>query len=98
MTVLWRRTYTFWRFLIEIPLDEHEMRVRYHVNHGQEFDFYVPGRNQNMRLAAYSVRCHCRDAMCLTQHYYQSAMASALVSMLTIFAGRGSKVATIRYG
>ncbi|ETW85467.1 hypothetical protein HETIRDRAFT_32709 [Heterobasidion irregulare TC 32-1] len=47
-------TYTFWRFLIEIPLDEHEMRIRYHVNHGQEFDFYVPGRNQNMRLAAYS--------------------------------------------
>lgn len=48
-------TFTFWRFMIEIPLGPNEMRVSYTVNHGQELTFCVPGRNQNMRLAAYSV-------------------------------------------
>lgn len=41
--------------MIEIPLGPNEMRVSYTVNHGQELTFCVPGRNQNMRLAAYSV-------------------------------------------
>ncbi|KAJ3537495.1 hypothetical protein NM688_g6678 [Phlebia brevispora] len=31
-----------------------EMRVSYRVNGGQELSFVVPGRNQNMRWAAYS--------------------------------------------
>jgi hypothetical protein len=30
------------------------MGVRYRINGGQETEFVVPGRNQNMRLAAYS--------------------------------------------
>ncbi|KAF7796739.1 hypothetical protein EIP86_007922 [Pleurotus ostreatoroseus] len=47
-------TFTFWRFMIHIPLGPQEMRVTYSVNNGQEMDFVVPGRNQNMRWAAYS--------------------------------------------
>lgn len=47
-------TFTFWRFLIKIPLGEHEMAVSYSVNKGQQLEFFVPGRNQNMRWAAHS--------------------------------------------
>lgn len=50
------RTFTFWRFLINIPLGDHEMAVRYSVNAGQKLSFVVPGRDQNMRWAAHSVR------------------------------------------
>lgn len=50
------RTYTFWRFKIEIPLGQHQMAVKYSINNGQELEFYVPGRTQNMRWAAHSVR------------------------------------------
>ena len=42
--------------MIHIPLGPAEMRVTYHVNDGQEMSFFVPGRDQNMRWAAYSVR------------------------------------------
>lgn len=55
------RTHTFWRFKIEIPLGQHQMAVKYSINNGQELEFYVPGRTQNMRWAAHSVRtfpCH----------------------------------------
>jgi hypothetical protein len=48
-------TYTFWRFLVQIPLSDSEMRVQYSINNGLEMDFFVPGRNETMRLAAYSV-------------------------------------------
>ncbi|EJF62578.1 hypothetical protein DICSQDRAFT_84388 [Dichomitus squalens LYAD-421 SS1] len=48
------RTFTFWRFMIEIPLTSHEMRINYTINDGIELNFHVPGRNQNMRWAAYS--------------------------------------------
>ncbi|KAF9036679.1 hypothetical protein BJ165DRAFT_1394689 [Panaeolus papilionaceus] len=47
-------TFTFWRFLIKVPLCQHEMAVRYCVNRGQQLEFWVPGRNQNMRWAAHS--------------------------------------------
>ncbi|KAI0695432.1 hypothetical protein C8T65DRAFT_744000 [Cerioporus squamosus] len=47
-------TFTFWRFMIEIPLTSHEMKINYTINNGIELTFYVPGRNQNMRWAAYS--------------------------------------------
>lgn len=47
-------TFTFWRFMIHIPLGPHEMRITYSVNRGQEMEFFVPGRSQNMRWAAYS--------------------------------------------
>lgn len=48
------RTFTFWRFLIRIPLSQTEMTVKYTINNGQLLEFFVPGRNQNMRCAAYS--------------------------------------------
>ncbi|KAH9056664.1 hypothetical protein EDB87DRAFT_1202257 [Lactarius vividus] len=47
-------TCTFWRFLIQIPLTNLEMKIQYSVNDGMEMDFFVPGRNQTMRMAAYS--------------------------------------------
>jgi hypothetical protein len=49
------RSYTFWRFAIQVPLGPTEMQITYSINHGQELEFYVPGRNQNMRWAAHSV-------------------------------------------
>ena len=50
------RTCTFWRFIFEIPLAEVEMSIRYRINQGQEYEFFVPGRGQNMRWAAHSVK------------------------------------------
>ena len=47
-------TFTFWRFMIEVPLSSHEMKINYTINNGIELNFFVPGRNQNMRWAAYS--------------------------------------------
>ncbi|KAF8479014.1 hypothetical protein DFH94DRAFT_693399 [Russula ochroleuca] len=47
-------TYTFWRFPIHIPLAESEMKILYSINDGIMMDFFVPGRSQTMRLAAYS--------------------------------------------
>ncbi|KNZ75467.1 hypothetical protein J132_02800 [Termitomyces sp. J132] len=47
-------TFTFWRFLIQIPLGPHEMNISYSINSGQKLDFYVPGLSQNMRWATYS--------------------------------------------
>ncbi|KAF5386786.1 hypothetical protein D9615_001876 [Tricholomella constricta] len=47
-------TFTFWRFLIQIPLGPHEMSVTYNINSGQQLEFFVPGRAQNMRWAAHS--------------------------------------------
>ncbi|KAG6841682.1 hypothetical protein C0991_008320 [Blastosporella zonata] len=49
-------TFTFWRFLIQIPLGPHEMNITYSINSGQQLEFFVPGRSQNMRWAAHSVR------------------------------------------
>ncbi|KAF8710206.1 hypothetical protein RHS03_01884, partial [Rhizoctonia solani] len=47
-------SFTFWRFLIQIPLGPNEMGVRYRLNMGQELEFFIPGQNQNMRWAAHS--------------------------------------------
>ncbi|CAE7231572.1 unnamed protein product [Rhizoctonia solani] len=47
-------SFTFWRFLFQIPLGPNEMGVRYRLNMGQELEFFVPGLNQNMRWATYS--------------------------------------------
>ncbi|KIM80802.1 hypothetical protein PILCRDRAFT_822082 [Piloderma croceum F 1598] len=47
-------SYTFWRFAVQIPLGSTEMKISYNINHGQDLEFYVPGRNQNMRWAAHS--------------------------------------------
>ncbi|KAH8117510.1 hypothetical protein DFH11DRAFT_1575443 [Phellopilus nigrolimitatus] len=48
------RTFTFWRFMIQIPLNQNEMCVRYTINGGQALEFFVPGRNENMKWAAHS--------------------------------------------
>lgn len=48
-------TFTFWRFMIEIPLSSSEMKISYSINGGLDMHFYVPARDQNMRFAAYSV-------------------------------------------
>lgn len=47
--------FTFWRFFIQVPLTDHEMEITYRINNGQALNFYVPGRNQNLRWAAHSV-------------------------------------------
>ena len=31
------------------------MNIKYSINHGQQLEFWVPGRTQNMRWAAHSV-------------------------------------------
>ena len=49
------RSYTFWRFMLSVPLSAQEMCVKYQINNGQWFSFFVPGLEQNMRWAAYSV-------------------------------------------
>jgi len=41
--------------MIRIPLSDHEMEITYWINNGQTMNFYVPGRQQNMRWAAHSV-------------------------------------------
>jgi len=48
-------TFTFWRFLIRVPLAQREMVVTYSINGGQKLAFHVPGRGDNMRLAIHSV-------------------------------------------
>ncbi|KAG7092398.1 hypothetical protein E1B28_008755 [Marasmius oreades] len=47
-------TFTFWRFMIHIPLEANEMAITYMVNHGQRMQFFLPGRNHNMRWASHS--------------------------------------------
>jgi hypothetical protein len=54
-SISYLRSYTFWRFAFQIPLGSTEMQISYSINRGQELEFYVPGRNQNMRWAAHSV-------------------------------------------
>jgi hypothetical protein len=49
------RSFTFWRFFLEVPLADNGQEITYHINNGQRMHFHVPGRNQNMRWAAYSV-------------------------------------------
>ena len=49
------RSFTFWRFMIQIPLGPCEMKVMYNINNGPPTDFWVPALGQNMRWAAYSV-------------------------------------------
>jgi hypothetical protein len=48
-------TFTFWRFMVQVPLTEVEMGINYRVNGGVEVEFFVPALDQNMRWAAHSV-------------------------------------------
>ena len=45
---------SFWRFMIEVPLQNVEMSVRYKLNGGAEMGFVVPAIGQNLRWAAHS--------------------------------------------
>ncbi|KAI0792863.1 hypothetical protein C8Q75DRAFT_751734 [Abortiporus biennis] len=47
-------SYTFWRFMMHIPLSHNEMKISYTVNNGPNLHFFVPARNQNMHWAAFS--------------------------------------------
>ncbi|KAH7107375.1 hypothetical protein BKA62DRAFT_683171 [Auriculariales sp. MPI-PUGE-AT-0066] len=47
-------SFTFWRFMIRIPLSDQDMTIQYQVNNGLPMDFHVPGKDQDMRVAAYS--------------------------------------------
>lgn len=94
-----RRSYTFWRFLIEIPLAEHEMQIRYSINNGIELNFFVPGRNQTMRLAAYSVRPTFRVlAYLLLNRTAPSAMVSALASTRMTSVDQASRLGMTQCG
>lgn len=50
------RTFTFWRFPIQIQLGSAELCIKYSINKSIQLSFYVPAVNQNMRWAAHSVR------------------------------------------
>ncbi|KAH8833526.1 hypothetical protein DL96DRAFT_1456583 [Flagelloscypha sp. PMI_526] len=47
-------TFTFWRFMIHIPLSEQECMIHYSINAGQTLRFFIPGRGQEFRWAAHS--------------------------------------------
>ncbi|WWD20042.1 hypothetical protein CI109_104515 [Kwoniella shandongensis] len=47
-------TFSFFRFLIEIPLQRVQMAVRYRLNGGAEMDFVTPALGQNLHWAAHS--------------------------------------------
>lgn len=46
--------HTFWRFHIDLPLEQYEQKVRYTVNDALTFDFYVPRVDQPMNIISYS--------------------------------------------
>lgn len=49
-------SFTFWRFMLRIPLGQYSMAIQYQVNGGLPLEFHVPARGEDMRIAAYSVR------------------------------------------
>ena len=51
-----RRTFTFWRFPIQIQLGNTELCIKYSINKSVQLSFFVPAIHQNMRWATYSVR------------------------------------------
>lgn len=53
-------TFTFWRFMIQIPLSNVEMPIKYSINNGAWIEFVVPAIGQNMRWAAHSVNARAR--------------------------------------
>ena len=63
--------------MIEIPLSSREMKINYTINNGLELNFFVPGRNQNMRWAAYSVRLTL--ALASSRQYSNQNSATGLV-------------------
>ena len=95
-------TYTFWRFLIQIPLADSEMEIHYSINDGLEMSFFIPGRGQTMRMAAHSVSSLNLSSLpllgFLTPSIRVSAMGSAPVLIQMNFADQGSRVDTTLCG
>ena len=56
------------------------MSIKYTINNGQTLEFFVPGRNQNMRWAAYSVSVLVHYPM--MQIYERVCVRSAMASVL----------------
>ena len=77
--------------MIEIPLGPNEMRVSYTINHGQDLMFYVPARDQHMRVAAYSVSMALERNLSYSPQFPPSATASVLVSIPTISVDQVSR-------
>ncbi|GAB1310003.1 PhoD-like phosphatase domain-containing protein [Madurella fahalii] len=48
------RGYTFWRFNIEIELQEKQQRIAYRINRGPSTGFWVPAKGQTMNIMFYS--------------------------------------------
>ena len=94
-------TYTFWRFLIQIQLAEHEMKIQYSINDGLKMDFFVPGHRETMRLATYSVsepNLHRTAQYPFDDVNPRSAMGSAPAWTQMAFAHRGSRLVTTLFG
>lgn len=47
-------SFTFTRFPIQVPMTEKSVQVNYRVNRGTQLNFWVPGKNENLRWAAHS--------------------------------------------
>jgi hypothetical protein len=45
---------SFWRFMIQVPLQRYETSVRYRLNGGAEIRFCVPALGQNLRWTSHS--------------------------------------------
>lgn len=50
---VFRHEYHFWRYDIQLPLEQHAQKAHYTVA-GQTFDFYLPSFWENMRFMFYS--------------------------------------------
>ena len=80
------------------------MAIKYSVNNGQLIEFWVPGRMQNMRWAAYSVRVHVQVCgsffvyFSVTCSLPFSAMDSRQVWIQTIFGVQVSNRVMTLYG
>lgn len=59
---------SFWRFMLEVPLQEVEMAVRYRLNGGAEMEFVIPKRGENFRWAAHSCNGGFGTAAYLSSH------------------------------
>jgi hypothetical protein len=45
---------TFFRFKLEVPMQDYEQAITYSINHGRQYTFYVAARGANMRWIGHS--------------------------------------------
>ncbi|OTA99395.1 hypothetical protein M426DRAFT_87080 [Hypoxylon sp. CI-4A] len=48
------RGHTFWKFNIEVELQDSQQRIAYRINHGPATGFWVPARGQSMNIMFHS--------------------------------------------